>query len=27
MTIFINFEEELETESRGEEKPLIKNET
>jgi DNA-directed RNA polymerase subunit alpha len=26
MTIFINFEEELETESRGEEKPLIKNE-
>jgi DNA-directed RNA polymerase subunit alpha len=26
MTIFINFEEELETESRGEEKPQIKNE-
>jgi DNA-directed RNA polymerase subunit alpha len=26
MTIFINFEEELETEARGEEKPLIKNE-
>jgi DNA-directed RNA polymerase subunit alpha len=26
MTIFINFEEELETESRGEDKPLIKNE-
>jgi DNA-directed RNA polymerase subunit alpha len=26
MTIFINFEEELETEARGEEKPQIKNE-
>jgi DNA-directed RNA polymerase subunit alpha len=26
MTIFINFEEELETEARGEDKPLIKNE-
>ncbi|HWX55316.1 MAG TPA: DNA-directed RNA polymerase subunit alpha [Verrucomicrobiae bacterium] len=26
MTIFINFEEELETDTRGEEKPLIKNE-
>jgi DNA-directed RNA polymerase subunit alpha len=26
MTIFINFEEELESEARGEEKPLIKNE-
>jgi DNA-directed RNA polymerase subunit alpha len=26
MTIFINFEEELETDSRSEEKPLIKNE-
>jgi DNA-directed RNA polymerase subunit alpha len=26
MTIFINFEEELETEARGEERPLIKNE-
>ncbi len=26
MTIFINFEEELETESRGEDKPQIKNE-
>src|SRR5947199_5613881 len=26
MTIFINFEEELETEARGEEKPRIKNE-
>ncbi len=26
MTIFINFEEELETEARGEEKPLIRNE-
>ena len=26
MTIFINFEEELETEARGEDKPRIKNE-